>query len=84
MIAKALHDSGKYSGVFNLDYRGFARVFEYMNYLSARYKYEYHLVMVTMETQPDSAPHIESIEEALECMEHMHPLQFHAVSDHSF
>ena len=71
MIAKALHDSGKYSGVFNLDNRGFARVFEYMNHLSARYKYEYHLVMVTMETQPDSAPHIESIEEALECMEHV-------------
>ena len=71
MIAKALHDSGKYSGVFNLDYRGFARVFEYMNHLSARHKYKYHLVMVTMETQPDSAPHIESIEEALECMEHV-------------
>lgn len=71
MIAKALHDSGKYSGVFNLDYRDFARVFEYMNHLSARHKYEYHLVMVTMETLPDSAPHIESIEEALECMEHV-------------
>ena len=71
MIAKALHDSGKYSGVLNLDYRGFARVFEYMNHLSARHKYKYHLVMVTMETLPDSAPHIESIEEALECMEHV-------------
>lgn len=71
MIAKALHDSGKYSGVFNLDYRDFARVFEYMNHLSARHKYKYHLVMVTMETLPDSAPHIESIEEALECMEHV-------------
>ena len=71
MIAKALHDSGKYSGVFNLDYRGFARVFEYMNHLSAWHKYKYYLVMVTMETQPDSATHIESIEEALECMEHV-------------
>ena len=71
MIAKALHDSGKYSGVLNLDYRDFARVFEYMNHLSARHKYKYYLVMVTMETQPDSAPHIESIEEALECMEHV-------------
>ena len=71
MIAKALHDSGKYSGVLNLDYRDFARVFEYMNHLSARHKYKYHLVMVTMETLSDSAPHIESIEEALECMEHV-------------
>lgn len=71
MIAKALHDSGKYSGVLNLDYRDFARVFEYMNHLSTRHKYKYHLVMVTMETLPDSAPHIESIEEALECMEHV-------------
>nr|WP_295266184.1 HD domain-containing phosphohydrolase [uncultured Blautia sp.] len=71
MIAKALHDSGKYSGVLTLDYRDFARVFEYMNHLNARHKYKYHLVMVTMETLPDSAPHIESIEEALECMEHV-------------
>ena len=71
MIAKALHDSGKYSGVLTLDYRDFARVFEYMNHLSARHKYKYHLVMVTMETLPDSAPHIESIEAALECMEHV-------------
>ena len=71
MIAKALHDSGKYSGVLNLDYRDFARVFEYMNHLSTRHKYKYHLVMVTMETLPDSAPHMESIEEALECMEHV-------------
>ena len=71
MIAKALHDSGKYFGVLNLDYRDFARVFEYMNHLSTRHKYKYHLVMVTMETLPDSAPHIESIEEALECMEHV-------------
>ena len=69
MIAKALHDSGRYSGVLNLDYRDFARGFEYMNHLSARHKYKYYLVMVTMETQPDSAPHIESIEEALECMD---------------
>lgn len=71
MIAKALHDSGRYSGALDLDYRGFARVFEYMNHLSERYRYKYHLVMVTMETLPDSAPHIESIEEALECMEHV-------------
>lgn len=69
MIAKALHDSGKYSGALDLDHREFARVFEYIDHLSERHKHKYHLVMVTMETAPDSAPHIESIEEALECME---------------
>ena len=69
IIAKALHDSGKYSGALDLDYRGFARVFEYMSHLSERYKYKYHLVMVTMETVPDAAPHIESIEQDLENME---------------
>ena len=37
----------------------------------SRDKYKYYLVMVTMETLPDSAPHIESIAEALECMEHV-------------
>ena len=69
MIAKALHDSGRYSGVLNLDYRDFARVFEYMNHLSARHKYKYYLVMVTMDTLPDHAMYIENIEQALECME---------------
>ena len=69
LIAKALRDSGNYAGALDLDYREFAKIYEYMNHLGARYKYHCYLVMVTMDTVPDSALHIENIEQALEHME---------------
>ena len=69
MVANALRDSGNYSGALDLDYREFAKIYEYMNHLTERYKYHCYLVMVTMETAPDTVAHIENIEQALECME---------------
>lgn len=69
MIAKALRESGTYSGALNLDYREFAKIYEYMNHLSDRHKYHCYLVMVTMETSPDHMMYIENIEHALSCME---------------
>lgn len=69
LIAKALRESGNYSGALDLDYREFAKIYEYMNHLGARYKYHCYLVMVTMETTPDYVMYIENIEHALDCME---------------
>lgn len=69
MIARALRESGTYSGALNLDYREFAKIYEYMNHLSDRHKYHCYLVMVTMETSPDHMMYIENIEHALSCME---------------
>lgn len=69
LIAKALSESGRYSGALNLDYREFAKIYEYMNHLGERYKYHCFLVMVTIDTAPDYVMYIENIEHALECME---------------
>ena len=69
LIAKALRESGNYSGALDLDYREFSKIYEYMNHLGARYKYHCYLVMVTMETTPDYVMYIENIEHALDCME---------------
>lgn len=69
LIAKALRENGNYSGALDLDYREFAKIYEYMNHLGARYKYHCYLVMVTMETTPDYVMYIENIEHALDCME---------------
>ena len=52
-----------------MDYRDFAKIYEYMNSLGARYRHHCYLVMVTMNTQPNSTMYIEHIEQALECME---------------
>lgn len=69
LIAKALRDSGNYSGALNLEYREFAKLYEYMKHLGDRYRYQCYLVMVTLETTSNSVMHIENIEQALECME---------------
>ena len=69
LIAKALRESGNYSGALDLDYREFSKIYEYMNHLGARYKYHCYLVMVTLDTTPDYVMYIENIEHALDCME---------------
>lgn len=69
LVAKALRESGTYTGALDLDYREFAKIYEYMNSLGARYQHHCYLAMVTMSTTPDSEMYIEHIEQALECME---------------
>ena len=69
LVAKALQESGMYHGALDLDYRDFARIFEYINNLWNRHLCHCYLVMVTLETAPDHVPYIENIEQALECME---------------
>ena len=59
MIAKTLRESGNYTGALDLDYREFAKIYEYMNHLGERYKYRCYLVMVTMDTTPDYVMYIE-------------------------
>ena len=49
--------------------REFSKIYEYINQLGERHKYHCFLVMVTMETAPDSMMYIENIEQALEYME---------------
>ncbi len=70
LIARSLRSSGDYSGALDLDYRQFAKLYEYINRLGSRHKYHCYLVMVTIETTPDQVTYIETIEEALKCMEH--------------
>ena len=69
LVSKALSANGDYYGALELDYREFAKIYEYMNSMEKRYKCHCYLVMVTLETEADSASNIEDIEFALECME---------------
>ena len=69
LVAKSLHDTGTYLGALDLNYRDFARQYEYMRQLSARSDCRCYLVMVTMDIAVDTLPHIEAIEHSLACME---------------
>lgn len=69
LVARALQQSGSYTGALDLDYRVFAKIYEYVNNIGECYRHKCYLVMVTMETLPDCMLYIENIEEALGCME---------------
>ena len=68
-IARALCDSGSYTGALDLDNREFSKIYEYMSNLGKRYKHTCHLAMITMEVVSDDTMFIEKIEQALGCME---------------
>lgn len=69
LIAHALSESGRYNGALNLDYREFAKIYEYMNQLNERYKHHCFLIMVSIDTAPGSVTYTENREYALACME---------------
>ena len=69
LIAHALSESGRYNGALNLDYREFAKIYEYMNHLNERYKHHCFLIMVSIDTAPGSVTYTENREYALSCME---------------
>ena len=69
VVAHALKESGSYSGALDLDYRDFAKIYEYMNSLGARCSHTCYLVMVTVDGLQEQMMYNEEMEEALECME---------------
>ena len=69
LVAHALSESGSYNGALDLNFREFARIYEYMHHLGTRYRYHCYLVMVTMDTIPEDVTYIDKIEQAMNCME---------------
>ena len=69
VVAQALKESGSYSGALDLDYRDFAKIYEYMNSLGARCSHTCYLVMVTVDGLQEQMMYNEEMEEALGCME---------------
>lgn len=68
-MAESLQKSGIYVGALDLNYRDFARQYEYMSQLVTRSQCRCYLAMITIETLVDTVPDIESIEQTLEYME---------------
>ena len=69
VIAGALLESGSYTGALDLDYREFARLYQYVSSLGERYRHRCYLVLVTMNAKSDQTMYIDHIDKAMECME---------------
>lgn len=67
MVVKALCESGNYTGALDLDYRGFARIYEYMRNLNERYESNSYLVMITLEATEQETAYLD-MEDAMEAM----------------
>ena len=61
LVAESLQKSGIYVGALDLNYRDFARQYEYMSQLVTRSQCRCYLAMLTIETLVDTVPDIESI-----------------------
>jgi len=64
----AIKTSGSYYGSLNIEYREFTKLYEYIEKLCKRYDHTCHLVLVTLETVPDSIVDLDDFENAMECM----------------
>ncbi len=68
-VMKSLKNSGSYSGAMDVEYREFAKLFEYAANLKLRYDHGFHLIMVTLDSPDDETPYIDEMERAMSCME---------------
>ncbi len=65
----SLSNSGSYSGAMDVEYREFAKLFEYVGNLRRRYDHGIHLVMITMDVPVDHTYFIDELEESMQHME---------------
>lgn len=60
---------GGYNGPLNVEYREFAKIYDYVQHLGKRYEHNTKLVMITLEFADNANLYIEQREHAMKCME---------------
>lgn len=68
-LVKSLKESGSYSGAMDVEYREFAKLYEYAGNLKIRYNHGFHLIMITLDPIEDDTLFIDELESAMGCME---------------
>jgi len=68
-LAKAISDSGSYEGALDVEYRQFAKLYEFIGNMEKRFSHPYKLVMITLETGAGHAPDLDALERSMYYME---------------
>lgn len=68
-VIKTLRKSGRYTGAMDVEYREFAKLYEYVKNLKRRYHYAVHLLTVTLIPDGDDELEVEELEDAMARME---------------
>ncbi|MBO4845396.1 MAG: diguanylate cyclase [Lachnospiraceae bacterium] len=68
-LVNGIKNSGSYEGAMDVEYRQFAKLFEYIANLEKRYAHPFKLVMITLEASDEESPRMDELEDAMFCME---------------
>ena len=68
-LVRGIRDSGNYQGAMDLEYRQFAKMYEFFTNLKERFGQSFLLVMVTLESATGDGPQLEALERSMFCME---------------
>lgn len=64
-----LREQGGYQGTLNVEYREFAKIYDYIRHLGERYDYNVQIMMITMEPAVQDNFYLEEREHIMTCME---------------
>lgn len=67
-LIEVLKKQGGYQGTFNVEYREFTQICDFISKLAKRYEYPLQLIMVTVTTEDGADLNLEKQEHLMECM----------------
>jgi len=68
-LVSNLKEQGAYNGSLSVEYREFAKIYDYIQHLGERYDYNIQLVMITLDTMNGENLYVDEREHAMTCME---------------
>ena len=64
-----MRKQGSYSGAMSVEFREFAKIYDFMQHLGERYEYDIQLMMITLNSNGRDRLYIDEREHAMTCME---------------
>jgi len=68
-VTKNIKEAGQYDGALDMEYRQFAKMYDYLHKVCERYQHSCNVVLVTLDARHNQTMYIDSIEQGMKCME---------------
>ena len=68
-LMESIRQSGSYDGAMEVEYREFAKLYEYLGKVCERYKHTCHVALITLDVKSEETIYIDDIEQAMHEME---------------
>ena len=68
-LVNAIRDSGSYDGALDVEYRQFAKLYEFIGNIARRFSQPFMLIMISLEAMADETPNADMLERAMYYME---------------